>query len=39
MTPGTLIGGKYRLTRQIGAGAMGVVWATIIESIGREVAL
>jgi serine/threonine protein kinase len=39
MTPGALIGGKYRLTRQIGAGSMGVVWAATNESISREVAL
>jgi len=39
MKTGTLIGGKYRLTRQIGSGAMGVVWAATNETIGREVAL
>jgi serine/threonine-protein kinase len=39
MTPGALIGGKYRLTRQIGAGSMGVVWAATNELISREVAL
>ncbi|MEP7121357.1 MAG: protein kinase [Byssovorax sp.] len=39
MQAGTLIGGKYRLTRQIGSGGMGVVWAAVNESVGREVAL
>ncbi len=39
MKSGALIGGKYRLTRQIGSGAMGVVWAATNESLGREVAL
>jgi serine/threonine-protein kinase len=34
-----LVGGKYRLSRQIGAGAMGVVWAAVNETIAREVAL
>src|SRR5262245_19908130 len=39
MTPGSLLGGKYRLTRQIGEGAMGAVWAAENLDTGREVAL
>jgi eukaryotic-like serine/threonine-protein kinase len=39
MTPGSLLGGKYRLDRQIGEGAMGAVWAAVNMSTGREVAL
>ena len=39
MTPGTLIAGKYRLSRLLGEGAMGVVWAAINERTEREVAL
>ncbi|WP_437637776.1 protein kinase domain-containing protein [Sorangium sp. So ce854] len=37
--PGTLVCGKYRLLRQIGEGAMGVVWAAHNEATSREVAL
>ncbi|WP_438000165.1 protein kinase [Sorangium sp. So ce185] len=37
--PGTLVRGKYRLLRQIGEGAMGVVWAAHNEATSREVAL
>jgi serine/threonine-protein kinase len=39
MKPGDLIGGKYRLVRQIGEGAMGVVWSAVHELTTREVAL
>jgi serine/threonine-protein kinase len=39
MNPGDLIGGKYRLVRQIGEGAMGVVWSAVNELTTREVAL
>jgi serine/threonine protein kinase len=31
--------GKYRLTRPLGSGAMGVVWAAVNEDTQREVAL
>ncbi|WP_437735844.1 serine/threonine-protein kinase [Sorangium sp. So ce1335] len=37
--PGMLLARKFRLTRKIGQGAMGVVWAATNESTGREVAL
>jgi serine/threonine protein kinase len=36
---GDRIDGKYRLTRQIGAGAMGVVWAALHELTAREIAI
>jgi serine/threonine-protein kinase len=39
LKPGTVIGGKYRLTRQLGQGAMGVVWAATNLRVGREVAI
>jgi serine/threonine-protein kinase len=39
MAAGSLIGGKYRLTRKIGEGAMGVVWAAVNELTAREVAI
>jgi serine/threonine-protein kinase len=36
---GALIGGKYRVSRRIGEGAMGVVWAAVNELTERDVAL
>ncbi len=39
MTPGNIIGGRYRLVRQLGVGAMGVVWAAVNELTSGEVAL
>ncbi|WP_437511452.1 protein kinase domain-containing protein [Sorangium sp. So ce1099] len=39
LLPGMLLARKYRLTRRIGQGAMGVVWAATNESTGREVAV
>ena len=39
MNSGDLVGGKYRLTQRLGAGAMGTVWASINERTGRKVAL
>jgi serine/threonine-protein kinase len=39
MIPGSLVGGKYRLIRQIGEGAMGVVWSAVNEMTSRHVAI
>ena len=39
METGKVIGGKYRLRREVGKGAMGSVWAAIHESLGRAVAV
>ena len=39
MQAGTVIAGKYRLSRRLGQGAMGVVWAAINELTERQVAL
>lgn len=39
MEAGRIIGGKYRLRREIGKGAMGSVWAAMHESLGRAVAV
>ena len=36
---GTVLGGKYRLTRSLGTGSMGSVWAAINETTSREVAV
>jgi hypothetical protein len=39
MNTGDLVGGKYRITQRLGAGATGTVWAAINERTGRRVAL
>ncbi|MFO0756108.1 MAG: serine/threonine-protein kinase [Byssovorax sp.] len=39
IAPGVIVGGKYQLTRPIGEGAMGTVWAAIHRQIGGEVAV
>ncbi len=39
MEPGRIIADKYRLTREIGQGGMGSVWAAVHEALGRTVAV
>ncbi|UQA61378.1 serine/threonine-protein kinase [Polyangium aurulentum] len=39
MNVGERVGGKYRLLRQIGAGAMGTVWEAANEATSRRVAI
>ncbi|HEX5661517.1 MAG TPA: protein kinase [Polyangiales bacterium] len=39
MDVGTIVGGKYRLSRALGEGSMGSVWAAVHEVLGREVAI
>jgi len=39
MNTGDRLGGKYRLLRQLGAGAMGVVWEAQHETTQRRVAI
>lgn len=36
---GSVIGGKYRLRRCVGDGAMGSVWSAVHETLGRPVAV
>ncbi len=39
MKAGDLVGGKYRLVRKLGQGAMGVVWEAVHEVTARHVAM
>src|SRR5512142_3120209 len=36
---GSIVGGKYRLQRLVGKGAMATVWAASHETLGRQVAV
>lgn len=39
LVPGTVLGGKYQITRELGRGAMGVVYEASHVSLGRKVAV
>ncbi len=39
LTSGELLDGKYRITREIGRGAMGVVYEAVHAALGRRVAV
>ncbi|HEX7501010.1 MAG TPA: protein kinase, partial [Polyangia bacterium] len=39
LAPGDLLDGKYRITREIGRGAMGVVYEAMHMALGRRVAV
>src|SRR5688572_28538315 len=38
-SPGSIIGGKYRLVQQIGEGGMATVWRAVHVTLNREVAV
>jgi eukaryotic-like serine/threonine-protein kinase len=39
LTPGLMLAGRYRLTRQIAVGGMGEVWSATDRTLGRAVAV
>ena len=39
LQPGTVIGGRYRLTEPIAVGGMGAVWRAEDTTLGRDVAV
>ena len=39
LSPGDILDGKYQVTREIGRGAMGVVYEAMHKALGRRVAV
>ena len=39
LKPGRIIGGKFRLRREVGKGGMGSVWSAVHEALDRTVAI
>jgi len=39
ISAGVVLGGKYRLERELGRGAMGMVWSAVHLTLGQRVAI
>ena len=39
ISPGTMLGGRYRLDERIASGGMGDVWRCVDDVLGRTVAV